>query len=328
LASAEVLDADLSGKNNMHPAFSVIFFTVASGAGFGLFSLLFLADMFKLGGGFSQDQLVAGGLIAMGLVVFGLLSSTFHLANPKNAWRALSRFRTSWLSREGVFAVVFMPLALIYLGSIMFDAPLWLRGTFGLLTAVMAWITVFSTGMIYACLKTIRQWNTPLVPANYLALGYASGSLLLLLGAVAAGLDTTPYIAMSALILSIAAVLKAIYYFWIRSPGLSPTINTATGLTRAKVKLLDTGHTHGTFLTQEFGFQIARQKAGLLKIVVFVVGFVLPGLMLVWVFNQQDGQTAAIVAALAGIAGAAVERWLFFAEARHVVNLYHGAQRC
>ncbi|MBW8371382.1 MAG: dimethyl sulfoxide reductase anchor subunit [Thiobacillus sp.] len=312
----------------MHPAFSVIFFTVASGAGFGLISLLFIADFFKLGGGFNSDQLVAGGLLAMGLVVFGLLSSTFHLANPKNAWRAFSRFRTSWLSREGVFAVVFMPLALIYLGSIMFDAPQWLRVISGFLSAVMAWITVFSTGMIYACLKTIRQWNTPLVPANYLALGYASGSLLLLLGAVIADLDTTPYIAMSALIISIAAVLKAIYYFWIRSPGLTPTINTATGLTRAKVKLLDTGHTHGTFLTQEFGFQIARQKAGLLKIVVFVVGFALPGLMLLWVFNQHGGQTAAIVAALAGIVGAAVERWLFFAEARHVVNLYHGAQRC
>ncbi|MBU1222588.1 MAG: dimethyl sulfoxide reductase anchor subunit [Gammaproteobacteria bacterium] len=312
----------------MHPAFSVIFFTVASGAGFGLFSLLFIADFFKLGGGFNQDQLVAGGLIAMGLVVFGLLSSTFHLANPKNAWRAMSRFRTSWLSREGVFAIVFMPLALLYLGSIMFDAPQWLRVGSGFLTAVLAWITVFSTGMIYACLKTIRQWNTPLVPANYLALGYASGSLLLLLGAVIAGLDTTPYIAMSALIMAIAAVLKAIYYFWIRSPGLSPTINTATGLTRAKVKLLDTGHTHGTFLTQEFGFQIARQKAGLLKLVVFAVGFALPGLMMVWVFNQEGGHVAAVVAAVAGILGAAVERWLFFAEARHVVNLYHGAQRC
>lgn len=312
----------------MHPAFSVIFFTVASGAGFGLISLLFIADFFKLGGGFSREQLVIGGLMAMGLIVFGLLSSTFHLANPKNAWRAFSRFRTSWLSREGVFAVVFMPLALVYLISIWFDAPQALRVVSGFLAAVMAWITVFSTGMIYACLKTIRQWNTPLVPANYLALGYASGSLLLLLGAVVAGLDTTPYIAMSALIMSIAAVLKAIYYFWIRSPGLSPTINTATGLTRAKIKLLDTGHTHGTFLTEEFGFQIARQQASLLKIVVFALGFIVPGLMLVWVFNQESGQTAAIVAVLAGIVGAAVERWLFFAEARHVVNLYHGAQRC
>lgn len=312
----------------MHPAFSVIFFTVASGAGFGLFSLLFIADFFTLGGGFSREQLIIGGLVSLGLIVFGLLSSTFHLANPKNAWRAFSRFRTSWLSREGVFAVVFMPLAFIYLLSIWFEAPAWMREISGFLAAVLAWITVFSTGMIYACLKTIRQWNTPLVPANYLALGYASGSLLLLLGAVVAGLDTLPYIAMSALIVSVAAVLKAIYYFWIHSPGLSPTINTATGLTRAKVKLLDTGHTHGTFLTQEFGFQIARQKAGLLKVIVFVLGFGVPGLMLVWVFNQHGGEMAAIVAALAGLLGAAVERWLFFAEARHVVNLYHGAQRC
>lgn len=312
----------------MHPAFSVIFFTVASGAGFGLFSLLFIADFFALGGGFSRGQLGIGGLVALGLIVLGLLSSTFHLANPKNAWRAFSRFRTSWLSREGVFAVVFMPLAFVYLLSVWFEAPTWLREISGFLAAVLAWITVFSTGMIYACLKTIRQWNTPLVPANYLALGYASGSLLLLLGAVLAGLDPLPYIAMSALIVSIAAVLKAIYYFWIRDPGLSPTINTATGLTRAKVKLLDTGHTHGTFLTQEFGFQVARQRAGLLKAVVFVLGFALPGLMLVWVFNQQGGAVAASVAALAGLVGAAVERWLFFAEARHVVNLYHGAQRC
>ena len=76
----------------------------------------------------AASSLVIGGLIALGLIVFGLLSSTFHLANPKNAWRAFSRFRTSWLSREGVFAVVFMPLALIYLASIWFDAPMWLRG--------------------------------------------------------------------------------------------------------------------------------------------------------------------------------------------------------
>ncbi|MDP1928261.1 MAG: DMSO reductase, partial [Thiobacillus sp.] len=62
----------------MHPAFSVIFFTVASGAGFGLFSLLFIADIFKLGGGFNREQLIIGGLIALALIVFGLLSSTFH----------------------------------------------------------------------------------------------------------------------------------------------------------------------------------------------------------------------------------------------------------
>ena len=312
----------------MHPAFSVIFFTVASGAGFGLFSLLYIADVFNLGGGFNREQLITGGLMAMALIVFGLVSSTFHLANPKNAWRAFNRFRTSWLSREGVFAVIFMPLAMAYLACIWFDAPAVFRISIGFLAAVLAWITVFSTGMIYACLKTIRQWHTPLVPANYLALGYASGSLLLLLGAVVAGLDTIPYLAMSALIVSVAAVLKAIYYFWLGSPSMSPTINTATGFTRAGVKLLDTGHTHGTFLTQEFGFQLARERAGLLRILVFVVGFGVPGLMLISIFNQPESVWAAAVALFAIMLGTAIERWLFFAEARHVVNLYHGAQHC
>ena len=312
----------------MHPALSVIFFTVASGAGFGLFSLLYIADVFSLGGGFNREQLIIGGLMAMALIVMGLLSSTLHLANPKNAWRAFNRFRTSWLSREGVFAVIFMPLALAYLLCIWFDAPAILRIGVGFLVAVLAWITVFSTGMIYACLKTIRQWHTPLVPANYLALGYASGSLLLLLGAVVAKLDTVPYLAMSALIVSVAAVLKAIYYFWIGSPSVSSTINTATGLTRAGVKILDTGHTHGTFLTQEFGFQLARKRAGILRIAVFVVGFGVPGLMLILIFQQPNALWAAAVALFAVMLGAAIERWLFFAEARHVVNLYHGAQRC
>jgi len=312
----------------MHPALSVIFFTVASGAGFGLFSLLFVADFFALGGGFSRAHLLAGGAIALALIVLGLLSSTLHLANPKNAWRAFSRFRTSWLSREGVFAVAFMPLALAYLACIAFDAPLWLRHASGFLSAALAWITVFSTGMIYACLKTIRQWNTPLVPANYLALGYASGSLLLLLGAVRAGLDATPYVALAGLIVAIAAVLKAIYYFWIRSPGLTPTVNTATGLTRAGVRLFDSGHTHGTFLTEEFGYQLARRRASVIKVLLFVVGFALPAVMLAAVLRGSGAETAAAVAACAGLAGAVMERWLFFAEARHVVNLYHGAQRC
>ncbi len=312
----------------MHPALSVIFFTVASGAGFGLFSLLFVADFFALGGGFSRAHLLAGGAIALALVILGLLSSTLHLANPKNAWRAFSRFRTSWLSREGVFAVAFMPLALGYLACIALDAPAWLRHGFGFLSAALAWITVFSTGMIYACLKTIRQWNTPLVPANYLALGYASGSLLLLLGAVVAGLDATPYIALAGLIVAIAAVLKAIYYFWIRSPGLTPTVNTATGLTRAGVRLFDSGHTHGTFLTEEFGYQLARRRAGVIKVLLFVVGFALPAAMLAVVLRGGAAEAAAAVAAAAGLAGAVMERWLFFAEARHVVNLYHGAQRC
>lgn len=313
----------------MHPAFSVIFFTVSSGAGFGLFALLYLADAFKLGGGLSAGQILTAGIIALLLIGGGLTSSVFHLANPKNAWRAFSRFRTSWLSREGVFAMAFFPFALIYLGLTWWnpDAVPAIRLAAGGLATILAWITVFSTGMIYGCLKTIRQWNSPLVPANYLALGHFSGAVLLLAIVQPGTPGVAAYLNITIALLVFAGALKAIYYFWIADPGASSTINTATGFTRGRVRLLDAGHTHGTFLTQEFGFQLARRHAVLLKSVVFAVGFGLPLLILAGAFGQPAPAGLEWTAFFA-LAGLVAERWLFFAEARHVINLFHGAQHC
>ena len=101
----------------MHPAFSVLIFTVTSGAGYGLMSLLILGHL--TGSAQLQDSsmVLSAGFLALALVTGGLLSSTLHLSNPKNAWRAFSRFKTSWLSREAVFAVLFYPFSLIYLIS-------------------------------------------------------------------------------------------------------------------------------------------------------------------------------------------------------------------
>lgn len=311
----------------MHPAFSVIFFTVSSGAGFGLFALLYLADIFGLGGALPVEQKLIAGILALVLVGAGLASSVFHLANPKNAWRAVSRYRTSWLSREGVFAMAFFPFALVYLALTWLQLPGLevVRMAAGGLGAVLAWITIFSTGMIYGCLKTIRQWNSPLVPANYMALGHFTGALILLAIASQGGVELNGYIALVLALLVAAAALKAIYYFWIANPGTGSTIQTATGFTRGNVRLLDTGHTHGTFLTQEFGFQIARKYALLLKSCVFLLGFLVPALMLTL---GEDINLAIYSAVATALLGMVVERWLFFAEARHVVNLYHGAQHC
>ncbi|MBI5751947.1 MAG: dimethyl sulfoxide reductase anchor subunit [Hydrogenophilales bacterium] len=313
----------------MHPAFSVIFFTVSSGAGFGLFAFLYFADVLKLGGGLSGGQVAATGAIAFFFIIGGLLSSVLHLANPKNAWRAFSRFRTSWLSREGVFSVAFFPVAFAYLVLSWFSLTNleWVRLGLGLAATALAWVTVFSTGMIYGCLKTIRQWNTPLVPANYLALGNFSGALMLLAVAAWAGLALEPFAYLAGGMLIIAGLLKAIYYFWIAEPGAGPSIQTATGFTRAQVRLLDAGHTHGTFLPQEFGFQIAREYALALKFFVFISGFILPLALLILTSGKPSLTLSALIADLA-LAGLVAERWLFFAEARHVVNLYHGRQRC
>ena len=313
----------------MHPAFSVIFFTVSSGAGFGLFALLYLADALKLGGGLSANQILIAGIIGLVLVAAGLTSSLFHLANPKNSWRAVSRWRTSWLSREGVFAIAFFPFAVAYLGLTwlgMKDLDVF-RMAAGGMAMLLAWITTFSTGMIYGCLKTIRQWNSPLVPANYLVLGHFSGALILLVVAQNGTVNVASYLNIVMALLVFSALLKGMYYFTIANPGVTSTINTATGFTRAKVRLLDQGHTHGTFLTQEFGFQIARQYALFLKAFVFSAGFLVPVLVLSNSFGPLTPDMT-IVTVIFAMLGLIAERWLFFAEARHVVNLFHGAQRC
>jgi DMSO reductase anchor subunit len=310
----------------MHPAFSVIFFTVSSGAGYGLFMLIALANALGLVK-MDVSTVIIGGILALVLITAGLLSSTLHLANPKNAWRAVMRFKTSWLSREGVFAILFYPVALLYLLGVYITQN---QGnalvTFlGLAVVVLALATVFSTGMIYGCLKTIRQWNTALTPANYILLGLASGAVLLSFLLAAAGASAAPMAGVAAGLLLIAAITKAIYYFWVKQVT-GPTINTATGFTRAKVRLFDTGNTAGTFLTDEFGYQADATFLRNLKGAVFGLAFIVPLFLMLLMANGHLGWMGAFLAVLSVLAGLGVERWLFFAEARHVVRLYHGAQ--
>ncbi|MGV6808334.1 MAG: dimethyl sulfoxide reductase anchor subunit family protein [bacterium] len=311
----------------MHPAFSVIAFTVMSGAGYGLFVLLALASLF----GFAD---VDGGVVLLGgatsliLITLGLISSTMHLANPKNAWRAFFRFKTSWLSREGVFAVAFYPFAFVFLFNVYLTNGMGhnqYNSVVGLIAVILALATVFSTGMIYACLKTIRQWNTALTPANYLLLGLASGGVLFFATLVAFDKDVSQTGVIVISLLTLGAITKTIYYFWM-GKATGPTMQTATGFTRAQVRLLDTGHTAGTFLTEEFGYQADKGLISSLKFLVLICGFGLPILFVNSLMAGNAGMGVVILSIASTLAGMAFERWLFFAEARHVVNLYHGAQ--
>jgi DMSO reductase anchor subunit len=305
----------------MKPAFSVIFFTVSSGAGLGLIALLAFADLLEWNGTIGNDDVVIGGVLALLLTTAGLLSSTLHLANPKNAWRSFSRFRTSWLSREGVFAVLFYPFAVAYIVLAYFDiVGLW-RVLAAACTLALAVTTLYCTGMIYASLKPIPQWNTPLVPIGYLVLGYYSGALLLLAILSYGDHANISYVHWALTLLVLAATVKAIYYAWIAKHDMTPTINTAIGISRARVRLLDAGHSHATFLTDEFGFSVARQYATWGKAFVFVLGFGLPLLILL---RGAPGTGVAMLAIGAAAIGLLLERWFFFAEARHVVRLYHG----
>jgi len=283
-----------------------------------------LSMLFKIDGGLNHQQVLVGGTLAMILITIGLMSSSLHLANPKNAWRSMSRFRTSWLSREAVLAISFYPMAALWLLQWYLDSSM--NNIFTLVLTFLLFagsIAVnFATGMLYASLKTIPQWNTSLVPANYIMLGLMLGSLLLTLLRLYYGLPIEQLLIINLGLIATAGILKIMYYYWIGKPH-GPSINTATMFTRARVRLFDVGHTSGTFLTDEFGYQMARFKLLLLRWVVYLAAFLLPGALVGYSLQFNN---LIVILAIAFI-GVFVERWLFFAEARHVVTLYHGNQR-
>lgn len=309
----------------MQPAFSIIFFTAAAGAGYGLlmsFAVVAIVGWLPLGRGLG---LAALGL-ALVLVCGGLTSSTFHLGHPARAWRAFSQWRTSWLSREGVLAVLsFVPALVIFSG--------YLRGADHAPTVLPAFAmlalsasTVFATAMIYASLNPIPAWCNPWVPANYLLLAALSGLLLmnaLARGHGAAGVELGMLV-LAAIVL--AALAKLAYWDHIDATPLGSSRESATGLGHlGQVRLLDPPHTEANFVQKEMGYRIARKHAKRLRRIVLVAAFGLPFTLtaLNLMLASTVATVCAVLAAVAGMFGVLIERWLFFAEARHVVTLYY-----
>ena len=313
----------------MHPALSVIVFTTASGAGYGLLVWYGLMSAFS---GTPGDRLLALVVLplALALVTVGLLSSTFHLGRPERARRAFSQWRTSWLSREGVCSfVTYIPAGLLLLAWIISPAPGALAVVLGLITAVASLVTIYCTAMIYASLKTIHQWHNAYVVPNYLALGLYSGALLLatilhLLGHGSQGVDIVVLVAGLA-----ALIAKLSYWRFISTTRHPSSPESATGLGNiGKVRLFEAPHTEENYLMREMGFSIARKHAEKLRSISLLALFAAP-LVLVLIAILISGAAAAItlvVAVLLAALGVLVERWLFFAEARHVVTLFYGAR--
>jgi len=312
----------------MHPALSIIFFTTASGAGF---ALLFLVGLGVPLGLLPQSPWfgVVSLAAAVGLAAAGLASSAFHLGRPERAWRAFSQWRSSWLSREGVMAVAtFVPSAIFAIGWIFFGAISGIIGLCGILAAALAAGTIYCTGMIYASLKPIHQWHNRWVVPNYLALGIMAGFLLLDLIVrfwVASSVGT----ALLTLIAVIAAwCCKEAYWRFIDTSSAPSTVASATGLgSRGRVQILELPHTQENYLLQEMGYQIARKHRVRLRAIARTTGFALPALLtLVALFGSAGtGALAAGLAVVSAALGLVVERWLFFAEAKHTVTLYYGA---
>jgi DMSO reductase anchor subunit len=290
----------------MHPAHSVILFTTFSGAGYGLLFLTGLlagTPMLPDGGWFAA---AAFGL-SLGAISLGLAASTFHLGHPERAWRALSQWRSSWLSREGALSLLTYPpavaLAVLW---VFYGRPLpWL----GWLSALLAAATVYCTAMIYASLKPIPRWHHPLVPPIYLLLALMTGALLLqaLLAVFSAIPPALPWLVAAPLLA--AMTIKLAYWRAIDGAGATSSAESATGLgAGGKVRLLEAPHTQENYVMQEMGHAIARKHAGRLRRIALGLAFLLPLLLtaLLPVLPAAAGAVAAVLAAVSTLSGVLV----------------------
>jgi DMSO reductase anchor subunit len=244
------------------------------------------------------------------------------LGRPERAWRAFSQWRSSWLSREGILAVVTYPVALLFgaTWSGVVDAPS-LIGPTGLITAALCAATVFCTAMIYASLKTIPRWNHKLVPPIYMVFALGTGACLL----QAIATMFSRWQIFQAILALVALILIALLKLWYwRSIDAAPRTHTtgdATGLGK-DVRQWELPHTNINFIQKEMGFVVARKHADKLRslallLLAIAIIFVLLAIFITPWFS--------CVAAITALAAAVVERWLFFAEAEHIAMLYYGA---
>lgn len=290
----------------MHPAPSVIIFSVFSGMGFGLLAFL--------GAGIVTPSGLPAFLwwgLGYGLAVVGLLASTFHLGNPQRALLAFTQWRSSWLSREAWASVA----TLLLLAPVALSDWLglgWPRGI-GFLGAALALGTVFTTSMIYTQIKAVPRWHHPVTPLMFMVFSLTGGAIL-----------SGQHLLAALLCLALTAVLLAVYRIGDgQFARAGQNMGTATGLDRiGDVAVFEQAHTAGNYLLREMIYVVGRKHATKLRRIALALATLLPALLLL-----GHGLPFVVLAAISHLTGALAARWLFFAEAEHVVGLYYGKRQ-
>ncbi len=304
----------------MRPAWSVVLLTTLLGAGQGLFLALYGADLYDAARGRASlaplfvAAAVAGSLALAGA---GLAASFFHLGRPERAWRSAAMWRTSWLAREVIALPLFTALVAVY-GALHWLGLLQAALIAGALAAAVCLALYVCTGMIYACLKFLQEWHSPLTVLNFLLLGGASG--LTAATALAGWFDRAlePGYRVAALIaLALAALSRAATL--VRNARLRPRSNlqTAIGVKHPQIAQKAQGAMGGSFNTREFFHGSTLARLTLVKWFFAGAAFAAPAALL-----ALGLPSAALAVQFAGLLA---ERWSFFAEARHPQNLYYQA---
>ena len=289
----------------MHPAPSIILFTVLSGFGFGLTSIVGLLQFLNQ---ISMVDIIIFSSMGLFFSTIGLISSFFHLANKKNAIKSMSEWQTSWLSREAISSFFCLSIVVGNIGWI-FVQNMYINEV-GIILFLLSLITVFTTSMIYAQLKTVPSWNNMLTPTLFIFAALAGGSILITDHA-------------SLVLLLIFAVLQVLFWYIADRSfiDIETTVGTALGFSKNEdIRAFDAAHTNRNYLLNEMVYKVARKHAVKIRYISFFAAFVLP-MSLILIFPGNFSVSVLIIAS--HLVGIYFSRWLFFAEAKHSVSFYY-----
>jgi DMSO reductase anchor subunit len=195
----------------------------------------------------------------------------------------------------------------------------------GAAATVLAFALFLCTGMIYACIKFLQEWASPLTVVNYVMLGGASGFTLAAAFAGYAAPELVAFLAGWAAVLTGIALLTRAASL-LRNARLKPksTLQTAIGVKHPRVVQTAQGFMGGSFNTREFFHGRTRAFLRAIKWVFLVLTFPLPVLLL-GAGVAAGSETLLALAFGVQYAGLLAERWFFFAQANHPQNLYYQA---
>ena len=319
----------------MKPAFSVVFLTTLLGAGQGLFLALFTHQSYALFGllPMQSDAFYGyGSALALLFLCGGLIASFFHLGRPERAWRSATQWRTSWLSREVIALPAFMGVVFLYgvahlLGyrpevitlpsGLLID----LSVVIGVVGTLLAFTLFVCTGMIYACIRFLREWSSPLTVINYILMGGSSGFILAAFYSTSAAPDQVQFFAGWAIIITLLAFVGRVASL-VRNARLKPksTMQTAIGVKHPYIVQRSMGAMGGSFNTREYFHGKSASFLRAIKPAFLLLAFVVPLALLALGLTTPALLGVAFILQYVGLLA---ERWFFFAQANHPQNLYY-----